>query len=168
MRSHRGLKRSVLSHPRHRTNSFHVQSSGATDACYRSAARNFAYKAFRGDVSSEKLDLVATFFADGVKTSGIGQAIAELIEVVLSSPDFLFRKEIDVDRSRRLAPHQFLQALSYTIADVPPDQLSLNPSEAQTYFRRGVDSEKTLEDDCFLQRSTQQIVALFQSVARSS
>ena len=50
------------------------------------------------------------------------EATGDLVEVVLNSPHFLFRKELDVDRSRRLAPTQLLQALSYVVADAPPDR----------------------------------------------
>jgi len=100
--------------------------------CLETAARAFVTKAFRADASPAQVDRIVKFYLDGVKGAGLAQATSELVEVVLNSPAFLFRKEVAVDPEHRLAPQQLLQVLTYTLADSPPDRLGLDSRQAES------------------------------------
>ena len=65
-------------------------------ACLESKARSFVTRAFRGDIDDDKLARFVKFYTDGVAAAGFAQATGDLVEVVLNSPAFLFRGEIDV------------------------------------------------------------------------
>ena len=99
------------------------------EKCLEAQARSFIIKAFRGDVSPEVLQKTVKFYLAGVQSAGINQATSELVEVVLNSPSFLFRKEVDAPGGRLVAP-QALQALAYMVADAPPDALQLEQQDA--------------------------------------
>ncbi|MEQ1647575.1 MAG: DUF1588 domain-containing protein [Hyphomicrobiaceae bacterium] len=116
-----------------------------SDACLLGKAQQFVANAYRGDVEDAKIDLIAKFFLSGVKSVGLKVAAGELVEIVLSSTDFLFRKEIDVDRSRRLSPAQLLQALTYTVADAPPSALGFDTTQLGRYVGRGADTTAALD-----------------------
>ena len=105
-----------------------IDCQASDEACLKQKARGFVTRAFRGTASADKSEKLAQFLAAGVKASGVGPAAGELVEVVLNSPDFLFRKEIDVDKSGNLVRAQQMEALSYTLADAPPDKLGLDAS----------------------------------------
>jgi hypothetical protein len=103
--------------------------------CLHDAARSFVSRAFRGDVSADRAGRIADFFASSARTVGFAQATADLVEVVLNSPDFLFRRETTTTSEGRLAPVQHLQAMTYTLADAPPDALGLEPRRAAETLR---------------------------------
>jgi Protein of unknown function (DUF1588)/Protein of unknown function (DUF1592)/Protein of unknown function (DUF1595)/Protein of unknown function (DUF1585) len=105
-------------------------ASNNDDACLKTTARAFIVKAFRGDVKAEQINRITSFFVAGVGSVGFPQATADLVEIVLNSPSFLFREERQVDRNLRLAPPQLLQALTYTIGDAPPAALGFNAETA--------------------------------------
>jgi hypothetical protein len=119
---------------------------GVAADCPKMAVRAFVTKAFRGDVSDEKLNQFVEFYLKGVRNVGANQAAADLVEVVLKSPQFLFRNELDVNRSGRLSPAQLLQAVTYTAADVPPDKLNLQSGLASQYLRTGTDAYATISE----------------------
>jgi hypothetical protein len=118
-------------------------AAGAPADCSKAAVRAFAVKAFRGDVSEERIAKIVEFYLNGVRTAGANQAAADLVEVVLKSPNFLFRSELDVSRTGRLAPAQLLQAVTYTIADAPPERLNLQSGLAGQYLRTGTEAYAT-------------------------
>ncbi|MEZ5817147.1 MAG: DUF1588 domain-containing protein [Hyphomicrobiaceae bacterium] len=95
------------------------------EACLKEKARGFVVRAFRGAAPPAKVDRLVGFFLEGVRSSGAAQAVGDLVEVVLNSPDFLFRKEVDVDAAGHLAPAERLETLAYTLADAPPWKLGL-------------------------------------------
>ena len=114
---------------------------GASDTvCLERAARQFVTRAFRGAASLDRIDKLARFFLAGAKAGGIGQAAADLVEVVLSSPDFLFRKELEIGPTGELVPAQRLETLAYTLADAPPEALGLDPAKAASYFAGSPDT----------------------------
>ncbi len=115
------------------------------DACLRASARSFVVKAFRGDVSEDKVGQIVGFFAGSAKTAGVGSAAGDLVEVVLNSPRFLFRQELDVNDRNRLAPPQLLQAVTYTVADSPPEKLGLSSSTASEYLKSGTAAGPTID-----------------------
>lgn len=113
-------------------------------ACLDAAARTFAARAFRGDIDEARLARLSAFYLAGVKASGFARATGDLVEVVLKSPDFLFRKEIDVDRGRLLSWAQMLQALSYTLADTPPESLVDQWADPDKLLRLREDADATI------------------------
>lgn len=113
-------------------------------ACLRTAARRFAVKAFRGDVSEDRLKAIEAFYVDDVAKAGLPQASGDLVEIVLNSPRFLFRGEVETSPQGRLSPAQLLQSVSYTIADAPPDVLSLDAGRADQYLRDGKEAAATI------------------------
>ncbi len=139
------------------------EASKNSDSCLSEAARAFTVKAFRGDVAPEKLNQVATFFTTGVKTVGVAQAAGDLVEIVLNSPRFLFRQELETNERNRLAPAQLLQAVTYTIADAPPEALQLSSSRAAEYLRNGTEAGPTIDAIVSSKESRAKLVRFFKA-----
>ena len=114
-------------------------------ACLDAQARSFAIRAFRGDVSDEKLKQIADFYVARVKDAGFEQGTGDLVEVVLNSPSFLFRQEIDADKDRARVQARRLQALTYTLGDAPPELFQLRSENATQYFRSGQEAAAALD-----------------------
>jgi hypothetical protein len=119
-------------------------ATGDTTACLAAAAQAFVVKAFRGDVTEATSAQYNRFFLDTVKTAGVAQATGDLVEVVLNSPNFLFRREVDVNRNHRLSPTQLLQSVTYTMADAPPEAFALRSGSAAQYLRTGPEASATI------------------------
>jgi hypothetical protein len=120
-----------------------TDEDGADD-CRGKRARALVVKAFRGDVSEGKISQFVTFYLAAVKAAGPAQAAGDLVEVVLNSPGFLFRRELDVNGANRLTPAQLLSAVTYTIADQPPEALGLQSETAANYLKSGVEAGATI------------------------
>jgi hypothetical protein len=100
-------------------------------ACLQTAAKAFVAKAFRGTASDAALQRFADFFSTSVGQVGIADATADLVSLVLMSPSYVFRDEVQTDAAGFLLPAQRLANLSYTLADAPPEALgfsSLSPT----------------------------------------
>ncbi len=122
-----------------------VIDCAAGDAgCITSKGRRFVLRAFRGDIGDAQIDRIIGFQAAGVAKAGLAQATGDLVEVVLKSPDFLFRKELDVDWRGRLSPSQLLQALTYIIADSPPDALGFEPEAPRRHLATREVAQQTI------------------------
>jgi Protein of unknown function (DUF1588)/Protein of unknown function (DUF1592)/Protein of unknown function (DUF1595) len=119
-------------------------AADAAADCPKAAVRAFVIKAFRGDVSEARIAQIVEFYLKGVRSAGANQAAADLVEVVLKSPNFLFRSELDVSGTGRLAPAQLLQAVTYTIADAPPEKLDLQSGLSSQYLRTGTEAFATI------------------------
>jgi hypothetical protein len=101
-------------------------SAGNNDqACLEQGARSFVERAFRGIVSESQLARFASFYSASASEVGIEQASADLVNVTLTSPGYLFRDEVLTDSTGKLLPAQLLQNLSYTLADAPPEAVGL-------------------------------------------
>ena len=138
-------------------------AASATTECHEAAARAFVIRAFRGDVSEERLGEIVKFYLTRARDAGPSQAAAELVEVVLNSPGFLFRKELDLDNSHRLAPPQLLQALTYTIADAPPEKLKMQSESASQYLQSGTSARATLTVIASSGEAREKLVRFFMS-----
>ena len=138
-------------------------SANNAPECLKPAARAFIVKAFRGDVSEEKINRMVGFYVAGVQSANFNQATAEFVELVLNSPDFLFRKEFDVDKYKRLVPAQLLQSVTYTAADAPPEKLQLNSQSAGQYLKTGVEAGATIAKVVGSKESRDKIVRFFKS-----
>lgn len=105
-------------------------SDDNSPACLEAAARSFCQRAFRGTASEEQLDRLAKFFSASVAAVGLEQASADLVNVTLTSPSYLFRDEVRTDSTGRLLPAQLLQSLTYTLTDAPPEGVGLTTPAA--------------------------------------
>ncbi len=115
------------------------------NGCLDTEARKFVRRAFRGDANDDRLKQVADFYIARVRDAGYAQATGDLVEVVLNSPSFLYRTEIAGESDRAVADARRLQALSYTLADAPPEALKLDAAQARTYFSSGQSAATTLD-----------------------
>ncbi len=122
-----------------------ITCAKSDSACIDTQARAFIVRAFRGDVTAEKLAQTAAFYQSRIKETTFEQATGDLVEVVLNSPAFLFRKEIDSEPERSLAEARRLQTLTYTLADAPPEAFALQSANASQYFRSGQQAAITLD-----------------------
>ena len=118
--------------------------------CLKAGAKSFVVRAFRGDVADAKLDNILDLYLAGVDTVGFNKATAELVEVILNSPAFLFRRETIANFSGRLTPAQMLEGLSYTIADGPPEAFGIESPRAADYLINPAEQAKLV--DGLLQR----------------
>lgn len=116
-------------------------AEGDSAACLENAGKAFVRRAFRGVVDDASLARFASFFSASVAQVGVAQATADLVDVTLSSPSYLFREEVSARADGRLLPAQLLQNLSYTLADAPPDAVGLNlpAKDAQALSQAEVD-----------------------------
>jgi hypothetical protein len=94
-------------------------------ACLTTAAQSFVRRAFRGVVTDASLKRFSDFFSSSVAEVGLADATADLVNVTLTSPGFVFREEVQTDEALRLLPAELLQNLSYTLADAPPETVGL-------------------------------------------
>jgi hypothetical protein len=94
-------------------------------ACLQSAAQAFVRRAFRGVVDDASLLRFGDFFSASVAQVGLAQATADLVDVTMTSPGYVFREEVQTASDGRLQPAQLLQNLSYTLADAPPEAVGL-------------------------------------------
>jgi hypothetical protein len=133
----------------------------AASDCLAREARRFVLRAFRHDAGEEQVGRIVSFYLSGVEKIGFEKATGELVEIVLSSPHFLFRKEIDIDRRGRLAPAQLLQAITYTIADAPPEQLGLTPADAIRLQQSGGDALAILDSILASKAAREKLVRFF-------
>ena len=124
-------------------------AGGSSNACLEERARAFVERAFRGVVSDASLERFAKFYSASVTQVGFAQATADLVDVTLTSPGYLFRDEVQTDERGRLLPAQLLQNLSYTLADAPPEAVGLStPARgdgalADTELARAIDTVLT-------------------------
>jgi len=120
-------------------------SSGNSESCLRQQGRNFIIKALRGAVDDSKITSYCDFLVSSVAQIGINDAVADFADLVLSSPQFLFRYEFNVGGTGVLTASEFLETLTYTVADAPPEQVSLS-SVTPTTAVGTVDSLKNTID----------------------
>lgn len=109
-----------------------VDCSAEADApsCLDREARRFVSRAFRGVTNEAQLARFASFFSASVAEVGLPAATADLVDLALTSPSYVFREEITTDAAARLLPAQLLQNVTYTLADAPPEALGLSHDDA--------------------------------------
>lgn len=132
-------------------------------SCLEAGARAFVDKAFRGDGDAKAVDKIVAFFLDGVKTAGVPQATADLVEVVLNSPGFLFRRELDTDGGDRLSLPQRLQAISYTMADAPASALGFPSSNAVALLADAESTRSTIGSILTTKAAREKLVRFFRA-----
>ncbi|MEM9194641.1 MAG: DUF1588 domain-containing protein [Myxococcota bacterium] len=105
-------------------------------SCIESLLQSLLPQAFRRPVSTEELRRYADLADQGREELGAEAGLGLLLEAILVSPDFLFRWEVgrgdqEEDR-RRLDGYELASALSFTLADSPPDAELLDRAESGT------------------------------------
>jgi hypothetical protein len=101
-----------------------ASSNGAP--CLQTAAKAFVGRAFRGTLADAQLARYADMLTAGVTEVGLPDAVADLVDVTLTSPNYVYRDEVLTDASGVLQPAQRLQQMSYTLADAPPETVGLS------------------------------------------
>jgi hypothetical protein len=120
-------------------------ASNDSATCLAEQAKRFVSRAFRGTLTDAELSRYATFFTESAQSVGVPTATADLVDVTLTSPRYLFRDEVATDASGALRPAHALQHLTYTLADVPPDALGFS-SAAPDAFVQSVESTRETID----------------------
>ncbi len=103
-----------------------IDCAETDSACLSEQARAFVSRAFRGVVSEELLTRYTDFFAASVPQVGLANATADLVDVTLTAPSYVFRDEVQTEADGQLLPAQLAQNLSYMLADVPPEAVGLD------------------------------------------
>jgi hypothetical protein len=92
----------------------------ADTACLQSQAQAFVTRAFRNVPSPEQIQSFVDFFLQSVTAVGLSEATADLVDVTLTSPHYVFRDEVLTGATGALRPAQLLQHVTYTLADAHP------------------------------------------------
>jgi Protein of unknown function (DUF1588)/Protein of unknown function (DUF1592)/Protein of unknown function (DUF1585) len=98
--------------------------------CFDEQARAFVARAFRGVVNESLLARYSALFESSVAAVGFANATADLVDVALTSPNYVFRDEVLTDPAQLLLPAQRLQNITYTLADTAPEALGLSWQDA--------------------------------------
>ena len=114
-------------------------------SCLELQAGKFVRKAFRGVASDAQLAHYTSFFQSSVKDVGIANATADLVDLTLTSPNYVFRDEVTTDGSGGLAAAQLLQNITYTLADSPPEAFGLSSLEPALAVQSAGDLQATLD-----------------------
>lgn len=120
-------------------------SSNNSATCLSEQAKKFVSKAFRGTLPDAQLKRYTDFFSASVASVGLASASAELVDLVLTSPNYVFRDEVLSDSSGLLQPAQQLQNITYTLADAPPETLGLSSATPNAYVQTPALAQKTID-----------------------
>ena len=101
--------------------------------CLADGARALANRAFRGVAPPETLDRFAAFFTQSVTDVGVAAATADLVDLVLTSPNYVFREEMRTDGASTLYAASRLQEISYALADSPPEAIGFTYAAPESY-----------------------------------
>lgn len=124
-----GITTSVRANP---TSVINCASSSNSTACLQTEAKKFVGRAFRGTLTDAQLARYADMLTTGVSQVGLPDAVADLVDVTLNSPNYVYRDEVQTDTSGTMLPAERLQAMSYTLADAPPETVGLSSATPAT------------------------------------
>jgi hypothetical protein len=119
--------------------------SANSPACLADQAKKFVSKAFRGVVSDTAITRYSDFFTASVTTQGLPNATAELVDLTLTSPNYVFRDEVLTDATNLLLPAQQLSNMTYTLADAPPETVGLSSATPTSYLQTPELAQKTID-----------------------
>jgi hypothetical protein len=120
-------------------------ASGNSTACLQTEAKKFVGRAFRGTLADAQLGRYADMLTTGVGQVGLPDAVADLVDVTLNSPNYVYRDEVLTDASGSLLPAQRLQQMSYTLADAPPETVGLSSTAPAASLTTADDVAKTVD-----------------------
>jgi len=101
-------------------------ASNNSAACLQTEAKKLVARAFRGGVPDAQVQRFADFYATSFAQVGAADAAADLVSLLLMSPGYVFRDEVQTDVTGFLMPPQRLANMTYTLADAPPETLGLS------------------------------------------
>jgi|GEM_PF-1503121 len=127
-------------------------SPNYTESCLSQNAQELIQKFFRGDERKNLSQRIIQFYLKSVGILGFGPATADLVEVLLNSPQFLFRAETEVDANGRLKDSQLLSSLTFTLGDSSPQGLGLDIQQAEKFTK----DRKAISELVYQVLSTQQ------------
>jgi hypothetical protein len=110
-------------------------ASGNSPACLADQAKKFVTRAFRGAVSDAQLTSYANLFTTSVTQVGLPAAVADLVDVTLTAPNYVYRDEVLTDGGGVLLPAELLQNVTYTLADAPPETVGLSSLTPANYVQ---------------------------------
>lgn len=113
-------------------------------SCLEDQAKKFVTRAFRGVVSDATLLRYSTFFLGSVPQVGLPDATADLVNLALTAPGYVFRDEVQT-MSGVLSPAQQLQTISYTLADAPPEAVGLSSATAAAQLSTPDGMQRTID-----------------------
>lgn len=104
------------------------------ELCARQTIRDFGRLAYRRRLTTDELERYVTYFNSLLPTEGFDQSIAMILEVMLQSPNFLYRVELgepdsDGDGVVALTGNELATRLSYLLWGSPPDDRLLAAAE---------------------------------------
>ncbi|MBK7860770.1 MAG: DUF1595 domain-containing protein [Archangiaceae bacterium] len=79
-----------------------VSCAADATACQQTAAKAFVQRAFRGAAAPAQLQRYADLFTSSVTSVGLPQATADLVDVTLAAPAYVFRDEVSTDATGAL------------------------------------------------------------------
>jgi hypothetical protein len=95
--------------------------------CREKTARSFAAKAFRTSPEDIEVRNYAEFFKTSLaKSQNLGEASADFVEAILTSPRFLYRDEVNSVESSNISGHDLVANLALTITDKIPAQIGVD------------------------------------------
>lgn len=100
--------------------------AAATDACARSFIETFGARTYRRPLDDEEVDALAGFEQMLRADADFATSAAGVVEVLLQSPDFLYRVErgfTDEQGRRRPTSHEMASRLSYFLWGTMPDDV---------------------------------------------
>jgi hypothetical protein len=112
-----------------------INCAPTNTACLDAEAKKFVARAFRGVVPDGQLKKLTDFFLASSAQVGFPDATADLVDLTLHSPSYVFREEVHTDAANALLPAQQLQNLTYTLANAPPEALSLSSTTPAMYLQ---------------------------------
>jgi hypothetical protein len=80
-----------------------------------------------------------------VTAVGLPAAVADLVDLTLTSPSYVFRDEVLTDAAALLRPAQRLQQLTYTLADAPPEAVGLSSLTPDVHLRTPEATQATFD-----------------------
>lgn len=118
-------------------------SPASEGPCARSILERMAAQAYRRSVSREDMDLLMSFYEEGVQEGGFEVGVRTALQAILSSPDFLFRFETAVPGPGdmyRIDDRALASRLSYFLWGSAPDAELVRFAEEE-----GFEDEDALE-----------------------
>lgn len=104
------------------------------DGCLEEFVGQWLGRAFRRPATAEETDRYQSLYRDAEAAWSSREAAAQVVTATLMDPDFLFRTELGDDAESgdeiALTPYERASALSYFIADAPPDAELLTAARA--------------------------------------
>jgi len=129
-----------------RANPASVINCAATNpTCLQTESKKFVSRAFRGTLTDTQLGRYSTFLTTSVPQVGLPVATADLVNLTLTSPNYVFRDEVLTDISSLLLPAQRLQNMTYTLADAPPEAIALSSVTPSASLQTPDDLQKTTD-----------------------